>query len=281
MRIEESSLRDLDKIGIYKIRNIITQKVYIGHTKKSFISRFQTHYMKLKNNNHKGYWHLQSASNQYGIENFEFSIIEICKENKMIERETFWIAYFDATNRDKGYNINKYPEKSPILTKEVRDRMTKTLREGYKSGRLKPNKGIFKKGIIPWNKGGKYQSTDHLKVKKMKRGSRENFSKTIKEKQIPVEVFNINGEKIGEWRYTEDVIKEALNTESILCKSMILHNPKGRNGYLPNQLFAVNINKSRNNGTSYKGLYFKYKTIAHNKSDKLLETPNIELDENN
>ncbi len=270
--LSEQDKQFLQEKGIYKITNILNNKLYIGHTKKSFISRFTTHYDKLKGGYHKGYAHLQNSVNTYGIENFEFSIVEICESNfEKVEEK--WIEYYDCTDKEKGYNVNKHPGQSPILTEESKEKMRNSLIDGYKSGRLKPNKSTFKKGITPWNKGKKYKSTDHLKVPKKNKGSRENFSKTMMEKLPSIQAFNTKKELIGEWRYMKEVEADSINPESFLVKSMILKNPKGRNGYIPTKLFPVNIQKSCRTGKSYKGIFFKYKTVAYNKSDKLLENP--------
>lgn len=252
MKIKESSLRDLQEIGVYKITNLINGKVYIGSTMKSFISRYKSHYEKLRTNNHKAYHHLQSSVNKYGIENFEFSIIEICEKGKCIERETFWISENNACDREKGYNINDKPFMSPFANKEVREKASKTLIESYKSGRLKPNSGVFKGGLIPWNAGKKYQSTDHLKVTKKKKGNRSNFSKTIKEKQLPIEVFDLQGKSLGKYTYHQDI-----QADEKLHQFMTLKNKAGRNGYSPYYLAAFNIQKSCKTGKSYKGLIFK------------------------
>jgi group I intron endonuclease len=276
MRIAENSLKDLEKIGVYKIKNLVNKKVYIGSTKKSFLSRFSTHYYKLKTGNHKGYLYLQNSVIKYGIENFEFEILEICKSEECLEREGFWINTLKSYDRNLGYNYIKIPYGSPMQNEEVKLKMIESLKEGYKSGRIKLNKGIFKKGKIPWNAGIRYQSTEHLKVPKKKKGSRENFIKTLKEKQLPINVYNLKGELIKSYQYIQDIIEDSKNLDSLLSKSMILKNVKGRNGYTPTQLFNVNIQKSCKTGKSYKGLIFKYDTIAYKKSEELLESQEID-----
>lgn len=258
MNIHTSSLNDLEKIGIYKITNLVNNKIYIGSTKKSFVSRFVAHYTKLKSNNHRGYWHLQNAVNQYGINKFEFCIIEICNEENILEREKFWIDYYNTCNNEKGYNLNPNPNLSPMYVEEVKNKMINSLKEGYKSGKIKLNSTTFKKGIIPWNTGKKYSSTEHLKVPKLKRGSRERFSETMKEKQIPINVYNLEGNLIKSYRYIQEIIQDSKNIESEICKNMRLKNLKGRNGYLPTELFNINILKSCRDNTPYKGLIFKY-----------------------
>ena len=59
---------------IYKIINIITNKCYIGETKKSNPeSRWKQHINTIKNG--VGCPALQSAVHKYGIENFKFEIL--------------------------------------------------------------------------------------------------------------------------------------------------------------------------------------------------------------
>ena len=276
MRIEEQSLNDLEKIGVYKITNLVNSKVYIGHTKAGFIKRFESHYYKLKTGKHLGYRHLQDAVNKYGIKNFQFSIIEICKEEDCLKREEYWIEQYDATNREKGYNIRKNPELPPMNNPEIREMVGKIIKRKYENGEMKPNHTVFKKGLIPWNKGKKYDSTNHLKVSKKSRGSREKFKETLREREIPINVYNLQKELILQYRYIEQIVKDSLNPDSLLSKSMTLHNPKGRNKYLPTQAFRVNIRKSCNYGITYKGLYFKYNTTANFKQGELLENPEMD-----
>ena len=271
MRIEKNSLQKLDKKGVYKIENLTNGKVYIGSTHSSFLKRFSTHYTKLKSNNHKGHFHLQNAVNKYGIENFEFCILEEL-ENEILEKEGYYINYFDSCNREKGYNLIAIPNKSPMVNPEISKKVGETIKEKYKKGEMKPNNTVFKKGLVPWNKGKSYQSTNHLKVPKKKKGSRGNFSKTLEQNELPIQVFDNKMNFIKEYPNIR-LLKEDIE---FLKKFMILKNKKGRNGYEPYILQKVNIRKSCNHNIIYKGLNFKYNTVANFKSDKLLENQEVD-----
>lgn len=86
---------------IYKIQNILNNKVYIGQTVKAPQKRFQQH----KNNFNKPYFSqivLYKAFKKYGIENFSFEVIEKIENEKLDEREKFWINYYDSYF--DGYN---------------------------------------------------------------------------------------------------------------------------------------------------------------------------------
>ncbi len=85
--------------GIYEIRNRINGKRYVGSSKELDV-RKQTHFNYLREGKHINK-HLQFAVNKYGIENFEFNVLEYCEEDYLITLEQW---YFD--NENCCYNIN-------------------------------------------------------------------------------------------------------------------------------------------------------------------------------
>lgn len=85
-------------IGIYKIKNSITNDCYIGSSIK-IKQRSGRHLRDLNNNIHHSI-KLQRAVNKYGIENFIFEVIELCDRDCLIQREQFWM---DSIN--PKYNI--------------------------------------------------------------------------------------------------------------------------------------------------------------------------------
>lgn len=92
-------------VGIYKIVNKKNNKVYIGQS-VNIKQRWALHKSELRNKYHENIY-LQNAWNKYGEDSFDFSVIEECDNNKDIlnNRETFWINYYKAFNRENGYNI--------------------------------------------------------------------------------------------------------------------------------------------------------------------------------
>lgn len=88
--------------GVYKIRNVKNNKIYIGSTIGKLIKRCIGHRTQLRYNIHANR-HLQRAWNKWGEENFEFSILESCSKNKTIEREQH---YMDTLK--PNYNILKF-----------------------------------------------------------------------------------------------------------------------------------------------------------------------------
>ena len=97
---------------IYCIRNKINNKKYIGQTseKRGYNHRIHKHKNQLINNKHYSK-NLQEDFNKFGIDNFEFFILdeftfsdkELLKK-VLIDMEKFYIDLWDTENDTKGYN---------------------------------------------------------------------------------------------------------------------------------------------------------------------------------
>lgn len=88
--------------GIYIIINKINKHFYVGMSKNIQL-RWRHHINESQNPNSKEYNKtLYRAFRKYGIENFSFEILELCKEELLREKEIYWINKLDAIN--KGYN---------------------------------------------------------------------------------------------------------------------------------------------------------------------------------
>jgi group I intron endonuclease len=88
--------------GIYKIKNLINGKTYIGSTISKFNSRWNCHKSTLRRNVHKNRY-LQSSWNKYGENHFKFEIVEtIVNPNReiLIQREKYFKDLFKSE-----YNI--------------------------------------------------------------------------------------------------------------------------------------------------------------------------------
>lgn len=77
------------KSGIYKIRNIINEKCYVGSA-VDFEKRWGGHKHGLKEGKHHSR-HLQAAWQKYGKKSFVFEIVEKCEKLLLIEREQYYL----------------------------------------------------------------------------------------------------------------------------------------------------------------------------------------------
>ena len=92
--------------GIYKMTNNINGKIYIGLS-VNIDTRMYNHYWSAFNPNASEYdSYLSRAIRKYGKENFSYEIIEECPISDLPLRERYWIDYYNATNRNIGYNIS-------------------------------------------------------------------------------------------------------------------------------------------------------------------------------
>lgn len=87
------------KSGIYKIENLITQKIYIGSA-VNLSGRKSVHFNALKNNKHHSNY-LQKSFNKYGESYFIFTVIEYCNKDQLILKEQYYIDLYKPE-----YNIN-------------------------------------------------------------------------------------------------------------------------------------------------------------------------------
>ena len=88
---------------IYKLTNIINDKLYVGYT-KNLKRRWSLHKSKAKENPKTL---IGRAIHKYGSDNFTMSVLEECDETIVSQRETFWISELRVTAPEIGYNITK------------------------------------------------------------------------------------------------------------------------------------------------------------------------------
>lgn len=95
---------------IYIIENLINNKKYVGQTKNPEY-RWKRH---IHDDIHIPSLIIGRAFIKYGIENFDFKIIEECQDDEMSDREKFWIKQLRTYIKDPechGYNMTPGGEK--------------------------------------------------------------------------------------------------------------------------------------------------------------------------
>ena len=92
------------KIGIYKIRNTVNGKIYVGQSINIYERFWQHKYKSYKKTELAYRSAIHKAFRKYGIDAFEFSIIEECGASELDEREKYWIKTLNSTFPN-GYNI--------------------------------------------------------------------------------------------------------------------------------------------------------------------------------
>ena len=88
---------------IYKITNLINNKIYIGQTRFNVETRFKQHLYEA--NKGELQYPLYKAIRKYGENNFKLEIIEEVEDEQLNEKEQYWIKYYNSyIKNNKGYN---------------------------------------------------------------------------------------------------------------------------------------------------------------------------------
>lgn len=92
------------KSGIYIIKNLANNKIYIGSA-VDIAKRWRRHKKDLNKNKHHSEL-LQRAWNKYGKENFKFEVIqEVLNIIHLLSYEQVYLNYYKSYENDKRYNI--------------------------------------------------------------------------------------------------------------------------------------------------------------------------------
>lgn len=96
---------------------------YIGQTKKTVLQRWSQHVYTSTKLVKKGWSHFANAIRVHGRGAFDHEILETCEtieESNAAERK--WIAHFDTTNPEKGFNVKKGGDHVPHPVRNPWDR---------------------------------------------------------------------------------------------------------------------------------------------------------------
>ena len=208
--------------GIYQIRNIINNKIYIGSTVNLY-DRLHTHKTYLKSNKHHNK-HLQLSFNKYGKENFRFEVIEEFKfpneysnkcKNEYIEcREQYYIDIFKTTNRKLGYNkrIDATSNSGLKRSEETKEKLREIF-TGFK------HTEEAKRKISEAGKGRTFTKETRNKMSKSKRGKESSFTRKVIDTNTNIiynsileasRIFNINRQTLRQWLLNTNPNKSSL-----------------------------------------------------------------------
>lgn len=113
---------------IYKITNIINNKIYVGQTKNSPERRWTEHKRDYKGGN----TYLYNAMKKYGIDNFKFEVVETnVSAEELNNREIYWIEKLNSfSDYGKGYNLTKSGGQNTEVSETTREKHRNNVLNG-------------------------------------------------------------------------------------------------------------------------------------------------------
>lgn len=123
--------------GIYCIKNLLDNKVYVGKSKNIWKRTYQYLYDIEHPQRENLNRHLLAAIEKHGLHNFELSILEVVplNEDLLSARELHWIDLLESTNRDKGYNLRVDSNSRCLCQDETLVKISNRLRKEWADGK--------------------------------------------------------------------------------------------------------------------------------------------------
>lgn len=212
--------------GVYKIRNIVNNKFYLGSSKE-IEKREQRHFRDLRNGVHHNL-HLQRAFDKYGEKKFKFENLLECDdyievEQNMLNEINYNNCYNLSKNATGGDLISYHPNKRDIV-----QRISSTLKKKHSNGEINlpditgdknPN---WKGGKTFCKCGNRISSYAKTCAKCRDRGGKNNpffgkkHSKEFKQKLSKMRKGSYNGNQEKSIKIEEVVYKSLSQASKIL-----------------------------------------------------------------
>lgn len=186
---------------IYVIKNKINNKVYIGATTQNIKSRFMQH-TKMSTINKRNY-KIQCAVREFGKENFYCELLEIVDDEKMYEKERYYIKKYDSFNN--GYNSTLGGKGGKIFTDKETIEEIMSMYNDKKIGSVKIAQefGVNYKTIVRLlNENGidteKWKEKSNKKLNSIKEELIKMYNEGYTYKEL-ADYYNVNPKTIGRY----------------------------------------------------------------------------------
>lgn len=166
-------------MGIYKVTNKINNKKYIGQS-KNIEQRLKDHKLVSREKNIL----LKRALIKYGVQNFDYEVIEICDLEKLDEREIYWINKLKPE-----YNLDKGGKGSlgHAVTPETRKILKEKGKEFWNNLDEETKKKIINQNLKRPKIGHKVSEETRKKLRQHNLGKKQSKETIEKRKQTMIE----------------------------------------------------------------------------------------------
>ena len=117
---------------VYKVTNLINDKVYIGYTTRTLAERIRGHVYKSRYKKGKHYHYIfLDAIRKYGIDNFKWEVLHTCTNiEECCNMEIYYIKTLNSITPN-GYNLTEGGN-GGIQSDETKIKISLSLKEYYK-----------------------------------------------------------------------------------------------------------------------------------------------------
>lgn len=181
--------------GIYKIENKINHKCYIGQS-IDIARRWKEHKYNAFHENTSEYDSpLHRAMRKYGLENFELSVIENCKQAELDEKEIQWIKTYQSLTSEQGYNLSPGGNSSKFIDAEI---IKKLWSEGKTVPEIREETGYNEQTVRRYL-GDLYDG---------KEGARRGFKKVAEIRRHPIRQYDLEGNFLAEYSSLTELVEK-------------------------------------------------------------------------
>lgn len=181
---------------IYKITNMINNKIYIGETVRNVDVRWREHKNEALNEGHGYNYPIHMAMRKYGFNNFKIEILENCADEIRFERESYYIKLYSSHLRTKGYNITL--EGSGVILYSSED-IKSAWDEGLSINEIAIRLGCHK-SVVSKRLRGLSVSEEEIK-------NRISLNSSMRQGQ-PIYQYSLNGELIKQWASASECARQ-------------------------------------------------------------------------
>lgn len=195
---------------IYKITNMINNKIYIGQTIRPMKIRWQAH----KNERNYSDRPICLALVKYGVHNFKIEEIDSASSlDELNVLEQKWIALLDSMNPKVGYNAesggkNKRASDETRKKQSLAKKGKPSVKKDFScSEETKRKISEANKGNVAWNKG-KPWSEEHKKAHSERMKGKKAWNKGVKINNKPIIAINLETGEEKRFDSIHQVIEE-------------------------------------------------------------------------
>lgn len=188
--------KDKKKAGIYVIRNLVNQKVYVGKSVNIY-TRVKQHITLLNTKSKDENPHLIKAWHKYGKDNFDYYVIEYIDLTKfdtekdfidyLGDQETHWIEELHALDREKGYNLRLDSSSGMIASKETKKKLSEANKKRFKDPKERERVSKWAKDFWKDNPDKK----EEMRKKLMYKNRKYRYGKYNKETDELIKIYEV------------------------------------------------------------------------------------------